>query len=342
MSVLDYRDAFADYRAVASECRFESGPDTVAPRVTIAIPTFRRPDVLLEAVASALAQLGDTPFEVLIVDNDPDRAKSDALVATLPRNAAHRLRYYVNADNIGMFGNWNRCIELARGEWVTLLNDDDLLRPNYLQHMMALVAKRPEAAGITCQKDRHYRTPVPWTPAKRGALGKLWARIKRTRYDRDGLTEVTPRTMFFGLELGNGLGFLFKRDAAIALGGYYQEDFPTSDGYFYVRFAQRYTLLWSNEVLADIGVGENESMRPETLESAVYRLEALRRAMLGKDVPESWRRIDPQLTANSIHDAKKEWQVDLDRAQFERDFGMPLPAANYKKVILFRLLHNGF
>lgn len=343
MTALPCRNAYADHADVASTCVREIGPDTPSPRVTIAIPTFRRPDVLLEAVASALAQQTDVPFEILIVDNDPDSDASAAIAASLPASATRRLRYYVNARNIGMFGNWNRCIELARGEWVTLLNDDDLLRPTYLARMTALLAGRPDAQAITCHKDRHYRTTTSWSAPERGVKRRMWDRLKRLRYGRDGLVRVTPRTMFFGLELGNGLGFLFRRDVALAVGGYYPEEFPTADGFFYVRYASEHPLYWSREVLADIGVGENESMRPETLRDAVYRLRTLRMQLLERGaVPAAWGKIDPQLTANSIHDAQKEWGVALDRGAFERDFGMTLPPPDYRRVTYFRLRHGGF
>ena len=41
--------------------------------------------------------------------------------------------YYKNASNLGMGGNWNRCIELANADWVVLLHDDDMLCENYLK-----------------------------------------------------------------------------------------------------------------------------------------------------------------------------------------------------------------
>ena len=34
------------------------------------------------------------------------------------------MKYYKNEKNIGMYGNWNRCIELSNGEYLTILNDD--------------------------------------------------------------------------------------------------------------------------------------------------------------------------------------------------------------------------
>lgn len=343
MNLFATRDAFADYAAVPSTLEAERGPtDGVTPLVTIAIPTYKRPAELMEAIASAEVQTTDVPFEILVVDNDPEPEASKIIAAKLPAAPRVRLRYYRNAENTGMFGNWNRCIELAQGRWVTLLNDDDLLRPEYLERMMRMISRRPEIDGIVCSKGYHYRSDEYRHPEVTGIKARLWRQAKKLRFDKDGLAPVTPRNMFFGLELGNGLGFLFRRDAAIELGGYYPEDFPMSDGYFYVRYCVRYKLFWTHEVLADIGIGENESMRPETLDSAIYKLKILRESLLHEYVPASWRRLLPQLVANSILDAKRLWKVELDEAKFEREFAMTIPEPNYRKITAFRLTHRAY
>lgn len=342
MSLFAQRDAYADFAEQASELRFSRPGDMRDPLVTIAIPTYKRHDELLEAIASAEAQLGDTPFEIMVLDNDPDPDASDALIARLPSGSHIPLRYYKNIENLGMFGNWNRCIELARGKWITLLNDDDLLYPQYLNIIMGTLNKRPEIDGIVCRKGYYYRSNEHEMPESSSIKSRIWDKLKRLRFDQDGVARVTPRNMFFGLELGNGLGFLFKKKAAIELGGYYPEDFPMSDGYFYVRYSVAYNLFWTHHILADIGIGENESMRPETLNEAVYKLKTLRETLIGKHVPETWRRLLPRLVANSIEDARRLWKVELDKQKFEREFNIKLPAPSYRKITLFRILHKAY
>ena len=65
-------DCFAAYRQVPSELVIDGGA-LATPAITIAIPTFRRPDLLREAISSALSQRTDCPYEVIVVDNDTDR-----------------------------------------------------------------------------------------------------------------------------------------------------------------------------------------------------------------------------------------------------------------------------
>lgn len=342
MSLFDYRDAFADYADVPSHLRFQAGGTAPEPLVTIAIPTYRRPAVLLEAIDSALRQQTDIPFEVLVLDNDPDEDSAAAIARSLPTAPSRPLRYLVNDENIGMFGNWNRCIELARGEWITILNDDDLLRPNFLARSMEVIRKRPEIDGLAARKSTVDRRPGRRRRPTVGTRAKVWDRLKRFRFDRDGLSQATPRTLFFGNELNNGLGFLFRRSAALKLGGYRPEDFPSSDGCFHVRMSAAFGLFWFYDVLADIGVGDNESQRPETADATVLQGHELRAALADRYVPPAWMRMDPQLIANSIHDAKRLWNVELSRSRFEREFHLTLPPPNYRRISLFRLLHGGF
>ncbi len=59
-----------------------------------------------------------------------------------------RVRYYRNERNLGVTGNFNRCLELAEYEYVVLMGCDDLLRPDYLTVVRAAADREPKAAMI--------------------------------------------------------------------------------------------------------------------------------------------------------------------------------------------------
>ena len=108
------------------------------PLVTIAIPTFNRPEQLREAVASALAQ-SYPALEVLVGDNgasDSVRAWCDSVA----RDDA-RLRYQSYGRNLGMAGNWNALADGAQGEMLVLLADDDRLLPDFTTALVAVLQK---------------------------------------------------------------------------------------------------------------------------------------------------------------------------------------------------------
>lgn len=99
-----------------------------SPRVTVAIPTYRGAATLGAAIESVLAQsLGD--FELIVVDDcSPDETRE-----VVARYRDPRLTYQRNTTNLGPEGNWNRCLELATGEYFKLLPHDDILHHQCLE-----------------------------------------------------------------------------------------------------------------------------------------------------------------------------------------------------------------
>lgn len=56
-----------------------------------------------------------------------------------------RTRLYRNERNLGQNGNFARCLQLARGEWFLLLAADDMLVPEAVQTVKAVLQSRPDA-----------------------------------------------------------------------------------------------------------------------------------------------------------------------------------------------------
>lgn len=77
------------------------------------------------------------------MDNNPERGcETEKLMMSYSNNPM--ISYYKNADNLGMVGNWNRLFTLAKGKYVVMLHDDDLLLPTFLSECVKL-AKRLNA-----------------------------------------------------------------------------------------------------------------------------------------------------------------------------------------------------
>jgi len=104
------------------------------PTVSICIPTFNGARYLARCLESALGQTHED-FEVLVVDD----ASTDKTVAVAERFVARdgRVRVTTNPRNLGLAGNWRRCVELARGAWIKFLFQDDYLAPTCLATMLA-------------------------------------------------------------------------------------------------------------------------------------------------------------------------------------------------------------
>jgi hypothetical protein len=114
-----------------------------APRVTIALATYNRAGYLRQAIESCLAQTF-TDFELLVCDN-ASQDETEAVVASFDDA---RIRYLRNAENLGMVGNWNRCLAEARGELIANLCDDDLMLPDRLARQVAIFDAHPETGIV--------------------------------------------------------------------------------------------------------------------------------------------------------------------------------------------------
>lgn len=104
------------------------------PKVSVCVPTYRGACHLASTIESVLSQsLGD--FELLIIDdNSPD--ETPQVVADFKDK---RIRYLRNLSNLGPEGNWNRCLQEARGEYFKLLPQDDTLMPDALERQVEIL-----------------------------------------------------------------------------------------------------------------------------------------------------------------------------------------------------------
>ena len=118
------------------------------PLVTICIPAYNSAPYIEKTVRAALAQTWPN-LEVLVVD---DRS-TDNTVEVLRKIEDPKLRVIVNEENLGMTGNWGKCIQEARGEYVKLIPADDLVYPTCIEKTLPVLMKHPEVTLSICGTD---------------------------------------------------------------------------------------------------------------------------------------------------------------------------------------------
>lgn len=118
------------------------------PKVSIVIPTYNYARFLDDAIQSALSQTF-TDFDLTIVDN----CSNDGTKIVVEKYLADpRVNYYVNERNLGVVGNFNRCLELANGEYVKFLCADDKFDPTILEKYVPIMDTDQGISLITCDK----------------------------------------------------------------------------------------------------------------------------------------------------------------------------------------------
>lgn len=217
-----------------------------SPLVTIAIPTYKRADLLKEAIDSALNQDYEGIYEVMVVDNNPQRGdETEQLMCSYSEYA--NISYYKNSENVGMFGNWNRLYELAQGKWVAMLHDDDMLCRDYLRKMTSLLDE--ECGMIACK----YRK------LQNGIMGK-------PKHVSSFVSSIALIDFAWGNCIGAPVGVLMNRNKVLDLGGFDDSYYPASDYYFFVKMAKEYPTYMVNEQLSIYRMECNASFKKEVLD----------------------------------------------------------------------------
>ncbi len=260
MRITKIKDNFKEYHHIKSNLIAGSKRET-PPVYSILIPTFQRYKLLKEAIDSALDQKGHIDYEVMIVDNDPtSNHKNESLIKSY---SAPNLLYYRNEKNIGMIGNWNRCVELANGKWITFLHDDDLLFPNYLIEMHSAISKFPQiylfAPSAFIQKNINN----PFLNSNNTKRKYVNLKIKD----------------FFYSNLVPTQGTMFLRQNCIDLGGYNDDLFPGSDYVFWINYISKYNGIKLSQTLFSYRIIENETFRPETFINSIKNIYMIRKEL---------------------------------------------------------------
>lgn len=174
--------------------------------VTVITPTYKRHQYLRNAIDSILAQTY-TDFEMIIVDDNPPKTEERTRTEEVIKEISDpRIHYVQNLKNLGGAGSRNVAIEMAKGEYITFLDDDDIYLPDKLRiQVEAMIANNWEVCvmdGATFQ----YET------------GKLVS--ERHQHLWDGMTndELIRSHLLYHISGTNS--FMFRTDFIRKIGGF--------------------------------------------------------------------------------------------------------------------------
>src|SRR5574337_1125077 len=115
-----------------------------SPRVTVLIPVYNREKYVAAAIESILAQ-SFTDFELLLIDDGSTDGSAKILrsYTTDPR-----VRLMCNEHNLGIPRTRNRGIDLARGEYIAMLDSDAWAYPTRLEKQVAFLDHHSDFAVV--------------------------------------------------------------------------------------------------------------------------------------------------------------------------------------------------
>lgn len=111
------------------------------PRVSVVMPICHtREEYLRQAIVSILQQDYDD-FEFIILNDSPENKKLHEIVASY-KDA--RIYYCENEQTLGVPASYNRLLDLAKGEYVALMNHDDISHLQRLSKQVAFLDAHPD------------------------------------------------------------------------------------------------------------------------------------------------------------------------------------------------------
>ena len=208
--------------------------------ISVLIPTYKNRGGLTRCVDSALAQMCDDDIEIIVVDdNNPDspaRAQTEELMHKYDNEP--RVKYIKHPQNKNGAAARNTGIKASKGEYIALLDDDDLFLPGKLQKQKEYLEAHPEVDGVYCMAQRRGK---PYgNDRSEGDCTRQMLMLETSIY--------TPCQMF-------------RREALLAIKGY-DETFRRHQDYdLLLRFFHAgYKIGCLPEILTEIGTNEGENI----------------------------------------------------------------------------------
>jgi glycosyltransferase involved in cell wall biosynthesis len=174
-----------------------------APLVSVILTVFKQRPYLGQAIQSVLGQ-SFSDFELIVTD---DAACESTRRICEFYSADSRVRYRSNPRTLGPLLNIAAALEKARGEFVSILNDDDQLEPDMLESLVPPLLREPRCVLSLAD---HWIVDSSGEPV--AGLCSSTSRLA----SRLNLTEgVLPAPFSFALRSGVliGMGALFRRSA---------------------------------------------------------------------------------------------------------------------------------
>jgi glycosyltransferase involved in cell wall biosynthesis len=120
--------------------------DPENPKISTIIPTYNHEDFIREAIYSVLVQT-EPDFELILIDDGSSDSTPDISDAIVQYHQDPRIRRF-RQENQGAHAALNRGVELSRGEWIAVLNSDDVWHTKRLEVLLSKGLAVPDCAGV--------------------------------------------------------------------------------------------------------------------------------------------------------------------------------------------------
>jgi len=209
------------------------------PLVSIGIPVYNGELYIFKTLNSALNQTYKN-LEIIIYDN----CSTDKTAEIIKTFKDSRITYHLNDKNYGSFMNFQKCLESCTGEFIKLLNADDLLKPNAIEVQVDELINNPDIS--LCITATNVINEFDEIIMKR-QLYKKSLKINGKKIAKKSL--LKGRNIY-----GETSSVLFRKDKARQVGNFTAGLCCSGDLDYWIRLSYIGDVYYINEFLSDYRV----------------------------------------------------------------------------------------
>jgi len=200
-------------------------------KVSVCIPVYNGSRYIGESIDSVLAQTYED-FDLIVCDN----CSTDNTGEIVRSYHDKRITYTRNKENLGLVGNANRCLELAKGEYICIWHHDDIMLPDNLQRKVDFLDQNPKVGFVhsnLIRIDDFGETIAP----------QIWGKASKRDYIEDGLTLLNNYLSKLHLGARIFIGAVLARRECYEKVGGFNPQFPhTNDSEMWIRMMLFYNV----------------------------------------------------------------------------------------------------
>lgn len=130
----------------------ELAADAKVPLVSIVVPVYNTPDKYILPLIDSLMNQTYNRWELILVDGSTNDERKTAIKKYAEQDT--RIIHKINKTNLGISGNTNVGLEIANGEFIGLLDHDDMLSSHALEEVVIAYNKNPKVEILYSDEDK--------------------------------------------------------------------------------------------------------------------------------------------------------------------------------------------
>ena len=153
-SDIDYKEWYENHRPSEQELERERKQVfEYSPKISILVPVYNTPEVFLKQMIQSVRKQTYTNWELCIANANPSNQEVSSILNVAGKKD-NRIKVVDVPENEGIAQNTNRALEIATGEFVGLLDHDDLLEENTLYEIVSCLNKDRKTDVLYTDEDK--------------------------------------------------------------------------------------------------------------------------------------------------------------------------------------------